>query len=80
MKLKSELAEALCNVHGEIEAELRDEANAGDPYRVVVLVESTMFEKRGRLNGAQKHKYRSIIFNIGHEKTTFQKKSIADEP
>lgn len=32
MTLKFELlAEALCKVHGEIEAELRDEANGADP-------------------------------------------------
>nr|GFC98141.1 transcription elongation factor TFIIS-like [Tanacetum cinerariifolium] len=58
------LAEALCKVHGEIEDELRDEANAADPYRVAVSVESAMFEKWGRSNGAQKLKYRSIMFNI----------------
>ncbi|PWA98461.1 Transcription elongation factor S-II, central domain-containing protein [Artemisia annua] len=57
-------AEALCTVHGEIEAELMDKANATDLYRVVVLVKSGMVEKRGRSNGAQKYKYRSIVFNI----------------
>ncbi|GJZ99615.1 hypothetical protein Tco_0672166 [Tanacetum coccineum] len=41
------LAEALCKVHREIKAELRDEANVDDPYGVAVLVDSVMFEKRG---------------------------------
>lgn len=36
--LKCELfVEALCKVHGEIEAEFRDEANVADPYRVAVV-------------------------------------------
>ncbi|GKF94593.1 hypothetical protein Tco_0284293, partial [Tanacetum coccineum] len=48
--------EALCKVHWEIEDELRDDANVADPYRVVVSVESVMFEKWGRSNGAQKLK------------------------
>nr|GEV56894.1 hypothetical protein [Tanacetum cinerariifolium] len=30
--------EALCKVRGEIDVEFRDEANAADPYKVVVLV------------------------------------------
>ncbi|PWA98305.1 transcription elongation factor S-II, central domain-containing protein [Artemisia annua] len=63
-KIRELLAEALCKVHGEIEDELRDEANAADPYRVAVSVESAMFEKWGRSNGAQKLKYRSVMFNI----------------
>ncbi|GKF39291.1 hypothetical protein Tco_0119352, partial [Tanacetum coccineum] len=41
---------ALCKVHREIKAELRDEANVDDPYGVAVLVDSAMFEKRGRKN------------------------------
>ncbi|GJZ27237.1 hypothetical protein Tco_0571490 [Tanacetum coccineum] len=47
-------AEALCKVHGEIEAELRDEANVADPYRVAVLVDYAMFKKWGRSSGARK--------------------------
>ncbi|GKD15160.1 hypothetical protein Tco_1199567 [Tanacetum coccineum] len=31
-------AKALCKVRGEIDVEFRDEANAADPYKVVVLV------------------------------------------
>nr|XP_043634296.1 transcription elongation factor TFIIS-like [Erigeron canadensis] len=63
-KVRELLSEALCKVHGEIDDELRDEAEASDPYRVAVSVESAMFEKWGRSNGAQKFKYRSIMFNI----------------
>ncbi|GJX93141.1 transcription elongation factor TFIIS-like protein [Tanacetum coccineum] len=52
-----------CKVHGEIEGELSDEANVVDPYKGVVSFESAVFEKRGRSIGAQKYKYRSIMFN-----------------
>ncbi|GJT59633.1 transcription elongation factor TFIIS-like protein [Tanacetum coccineum] len=52
-----------CKVHGEIEGELSDEANVADPCKGVVSFESAMFEKRGRSIGAQKYKYRSIMFN-----------------
>ncbi|WOK93118.1 hypothetical protein Cni_G01811 [Canna indica] len=41
-----------------------DEVDACDPIRVAVMVESLMFEKLGRSNGAQKLKYRSIMFNL----------------
>ncbi|KAD7480331.1 hypothetical protein R6Q59_009082 [Mikania micrantha] len=63
-KIRELLSEALCKVPEEVEDELRDEARASDPYRVAVSVESAMFEKWGRSNGAQKFKYRSIMFNI----------------
>ncbi|CAH1438834.1 unnamed protein product [Lactuca virosa] len=63
-KIRELLSEALCKVSGEVEDELRDEVEASDPYRVAVSVESAMFEKWGRSNGAQKFKYRSIMFNI----------------
>ncbi|GKC77891.1 transcription elongation factor TFIIS-like protein, partial [Tanacetum coccineum] len=52
-----------CKVHGEIEGELSDEANVADPCKGAVSFESAMFEKRGRSIGAQKYKYRSIMFN-----------------
>ncbi|KAJ0772035.1 putative transcription regulator IWS1 family [Helianthus annuus] len=63
-KVRELLSEALCKVPGEVEDELRDEVDASDPYRVAVSVESAMFERWGRSNGAQKFKYRSIMFNI----------------
>ncbi|GKE42442.1 transcription elongation factor TFIIS-like protein, partial [Tanacetum coccineum] len=52
-----------CKVHGEIEGELSDEANVADLCKGAVSFESAMFEKRGRSIGAQKYKYRSIMFN-----------------
>ncbi|KAK4353146.1 hypothetical protein RND71_028664 [Anisodus tanguticus] len=63
-KVRELLAEALCKVSGEVDEDLNDEVNACDPYRVAVQVETAMFEKWGRSNGAQKFKYRSIMFNI----------------
>ncbi|XP_076896651.1 transcription elongation factor TFIIS-like [Bidens hawaiensis] len=63
-KIRELLSEALCKVSEEVDDELKDEAEASDPYRVAVSVESAMFEKWGRSNGAQKFKYRSIMFNI----------------
>ncbi|KAK6790057.1 hypothetical protein RDI58_013857 [Solanum bulbocastanum] len=63
-KVRELLSEALCKVSGEVDEELRDEVNACDPYRVAVQVETAMFEKWGRSSGAQKFKYRSIMFNI----------------
>ncbi|XP_073305983.1 transcription elongation factor TFIIS-like [Primulina huaijiensis] len=63
-KLREIIAEALCKVSGEIDDESREKADACDPYRVAVLVETAMFEKWGKSIGAQKFKYRSIIFNI----------------
>ncbi|XP_010931383.1 transcription elongation factor TFIIS [Elaeis guineensis] len=70
-KLRELLAEAFSKVSGETSADSRDEVrnilgevNACDPIRVAVTVESVMFEKLGRSNGAQKLKYRSIMFNL----------------
>ncbi|XP_009779340.1 transcription elongation factor TFIIS-like [Nicotiana sylvestris] len=63
-KVRELLAEALCKVSGEVDDDLRDEVNACDPNRVAVQVETAMFERWGRSNGAQKFKYRSIMFNI----------------
>ncbi|KAJ8753891.1 hypothetical protein K2173_000145 [Erythroxylum novogranatense] len=63
-KVRELLAEALSKVAGEADEDLRAEVNACDPFRVAVTVESAMFEKLGRSNGAQKFKYRSIMFNI----------------
>nr|XP_043617302.1 transcription elongation factor TFIIS-like [Erigeron canadensis] len=63
-KIRELLAEALCKVAGEAGEESRDTVAACDPYRVAVSVESAMFEKWGRSNGAQKFKYRSIMFNV----------------
>lgn len=63
-KIREMLAEALCKVSSEVDDDLRDDVDASDPYRVAVLVETAMFEKWGKSNGAQKFKYRSVMFNI----------------
>lgn len=63
-KVRELLSEALLKVTGEVGEELREEADASDPYRVAVSLESAMYEKWGKSNGAQKFKYRSIMFNI----------------
>ncbi|XP_077216679.1 transcript elongation factor IIS [Tasmannia lanceolata] len=63
-KLRELLAEALSKVSGEANEDILDEVNACDPIRVAVSVESVMYEKLGRSNGAQKVKYRSIMFNL----------------
>ncbi|KAJ6407656.1 hypothetical protein OIU84_011028 [Salix udensis] len=63
-KVRELLAEALSKVSSEADEDIRDEVEACDPIRVAVSVESMMFEKLGRSNGAQKLKYRSIMFNI----------------
>ncbi|GJZ26500.1 reverse transcriptase domain-containing protein [Tanacetum coccineum] len=43
-----------CKVNGEIEGELRDEANVADPCKGAVSFDSAMFEKQGRSIDAQK--------------------------
>ncbi|KAJ9185551.1 hypothetical protein P3X46_005173 [Hevea brasiliensis] len=63
-KVRELLVEALSKVAGEVDEDLRDEVSACDPIRIAVSVESAMFEKMGRSNGAQKFKYRSIMFNM----------------
>lgn len=63
-KIRELLSEALCRVSSEVEEHLRGKVDACDPIRVAVCLESAMFEKWGRSNGAQKVKYRSIMFNI----------------
>lgn len=63
-KLRELLAEAFSKVSSEADEDIIDEVNACDPIRMAVTVESAMFEKLGRSNGAQKFKYRSIMFNL----------------
>lgn len=63
-KIREIIAEALCKVSSEVDDDLREKADICDPFRVAVLVETAMLEKWGKSNGAQKFKYRSIIFNI----------------
>ena len=64
MSLCKKTTNALCKVLGEADEESRDEVNACDPYRVAVSVESAMFEKWGKTNGAHKLKYKSVMFNV----------------
>ncbi|KAH6830891.1 hypothetical protein C2S53_005815 [Perilla frutescens var. hirtella] len=65
-KVRELLAEALCKVSSEVgdDDNLKNRVDECDPYRVAVLVETSMFEKWGKSTGAQKFKYRSIMFNI----------------
>ncbi|KAE9608776.1 hypothetical protein Lal_00020070 [Lupinus albus] len=63
-KIRELLQEALSKVPGEADEEFMDEVNACDPIRVSVTVESLLFEKWGPSNGAQKVKYRSLMFNL----------------
>lgn len=63
-KIRELLVEALSKVANEADEEYIHAVNACDPIRVAVSVESAMFEKLGKSNGAQKLKYRSIMFNI----------------
>uniref|UniRef100_A0A1J3GRN9 Transcription elongation factor n=1 Tax=Noccaea caerulescens TaxID=107243 RepID=A0A1J3GRN9_NOCCA len=63
-KIRELLVDALSRVHEESDDYDREKVNGCDPLRVAVSVESHMFEKLGRSTGAQKVKYRSIMFNL----------------
>ncbi|CAI9091888.1 OLC1v1026996C1 [Oldenlandia corymbosa var. corymbosa] len=63
-KIRELLAEALGKVAGEVYDDLRESVDACDPLRVATEVESALFAKWGLFNGAQKVRYRSIMFNI----------------
>ncbi|CAL9754250.1 unnamed protein product [Musa acuminata subsp. burmannicoides] len=70
-RLRELLAEAFSRVSketAESETEevrnIQDEVDACDPIRIAVALESVLFEKLGTSIGAQKHKYRSIMFNL----------------
>ncbi|CAE6036724.1 unnamed protein product [Arabidopsis arenosa] len=69
-KIRELLVDALCRVAGEADDYERKSVNASDPLRVAVSVESLMFEKLGRSTGAQKLKYRSIMFNLRDAKAS----------
>lgn len=75
-KIRELLANALSKVTSEADEEIIDEVNACDPIRVAVSVESVMFEKLGRSTGAEKLKYRSIMFNIRDEKNPDLRKRV----
>ncbi|XP_076953631.1 transcription elongation factor TFIIS-like [Bidens hawaiensis] len=83
-KIRELLAEALCKVSGEVDNnnddELKVKVTSIDPYRVAVSVETAMFEKWGKSNGAQKFKYRSIMFNVKDPKNPdFRRKILVGE-
>lgn len=63
-KMRELLSDALSKVSSEADEDMKDHVAACDPIRVAVSVESVMFEKWGRSNGAHKFKYRSIVFNL----------------
>lgn len=63
-KIRELLGDALSKVLEEADEDMMDEVNAHDPIRVAVTVESLLFEKWGPSNGAQKVKYRSLMFNL----------------
>ncbi|CAM8964294.1 unnamed protein product [Rhodiola kirilowii] len=67
-KVRESLFEGLSKVLGEVDDDLKPSVAACDPIQVAVSVESVMFETWGRTNGAQKSKYRSIMFNIRDSK------------
>ncbi|KAI4370485.1 hypothetical protein MLD38_018836 [Melastoma candidum] len=63
-RAREHLFEALSKVSAEVDDDMIDEVKKCDPAHVAVLVESAMYEKWGKMNGAHKVKYRSIMFNI----------------
>lgn len=63
-KVREILHEALSKVSGEAEDYIQEEVSACDPIRVAVSVESVLFERWGSSLGAQKVKYRSLMFNL----------------
>uniref|UniRef100_A0A7N0TCD7 Transcription elongation factor n=1 Tax=Kalanchoe fedtschenkoi TaxID=63787 RepID=A0A7N0TCD7_KALFE len=67
-KVRESLFEGLSKVLGEVDDDLKSSVAACDPIRVAVSVESVMFEAWGRTNGAQKSRYRSIMFNMKDSK------------
>ncbi|KAI4306971.1 hypothetical protein L6164_030206 [Bauhinia variegata] len=63
-KIREMLHDAFSRIAGEADEDIMDQVNACDPIRVAVSVESVLFEKWGPSNGAQKVKYRSLMFNL----------------
>ncbi|KAL1559364.1 transcription elongation factor TFIIS-like [Salvia divinorum] len=79
-RVREILAEALCKVSGETDADLKQKVDQHDPYRVAVQVETAMFEKWGKSNGQHKFKYRSVVFNIKDQNNPdFRRKVLVGE-
>nr|GLL40385.1 transcription elongation factor TFIIS [Ipomoea trifida]GMD53020.1 transcription elongation factor TFIIS-like [Ipomoea batatas] len=79
-KIRELIAQALCKVIDEVDDDLKADVNACDPYRIAVQVETALYEKWGGSKGAQKFKYRSIMFNIKDGKNPdFRRKVLLGE-
>ncbi|KAG6404336.1 hypothetical protein SASPL_136582 [Salvia splendens] len=79
-KVREILAEALCKVYSEADADLKQSIDQHDPNRVAVQVETAMFEKWGKSNGQHKFKYRSVMFNIKDQNNPdFRRKVLTGE-
>ncbi|XP_028759112.1 transcription elongation factor TFIIS-like [Neltuma alba] len=63
-KIREILHEAFPRVSGEADEAIKDQVKTCDPVRVSVAVESVLFQNWGHFNGAQKIKYRSLMFNL----------------
>ncbi|KAJ4721068.1 transcription elongation factor TFIIS-like [Melia azedarach] len=83
-KVREILVEALRKVGGEVAGEdneeMKEKVRDRDPVAVAESVESVMFKKLGPFNGANKFKYRSIIFNVKDPKNQdFRRKILLGE-
>ncbi|KAF3334668.1 Transcription elongation factor TFIIS [Carex littledalei] len=86
-RIRELMAEAFFKVSGETEKDDReevrnilDEVEEYDPLRVAVTAESALFAKLGGSTGAQKHKYRSIMFNLRADNNTdFRRKVLTGQ-
>ncbi|EPS59638.1 hypothetical protein M569_15167 [Genlisea aurea] len=81
-KVREMLSEALSKVYSEANDDeaTKDAISNCDANRVAVVVESAMFEKWGKSNGAQKFKYRSVMFNIKDQNNPdFRRKVLTGE-
>ncbi|XP_060972315.1 transcription elongation factor TFIIS-like [Cannabis sativa] len=63
-RVRDMLHEALSKDSSEADGDMLDDDNACDHIRVAVTVESVLFENWGGATGAQKVKYRSLMFNL----------------
>lgn len=63
-KIRELLHEALSRVSGEADEAIMDQVKACDPIKVSTAIEFALFQKWGSFNGAQKLRYRSLMFNL----------------
>ncbi|KAJ0256048.1 Transcription elongation factor S-II [Hirschfeldia incana] len=64
-KVREILRKSLSKVANEVVVEVKERVDSCDSWTVAASVESAMFERLGSFEGAQKAKYRSILFNMG---------------